>query len=92
MPPPLEQAGRGGPKRNPKVLIPQPRDNASSRRALQEPDLQEVGLVDIFNRVDFFAEDGRNRVHTDRPTVKALDDRAKQLPVDVIEALLIEIQ
>src|SRR6476660_376677 len=51
--------------------------DAASGGALQKPGLQEVGLVQIFERALVLAERGRDRVDPDRSPVALLDDRGE---------------
>src|SRR2546428_13117220 len=51
---------------NAEMFIGQPGSQAAAGRALEKADLKEVGFVDIFDGVDFFAQDRSNCVHADR--------------------------
>src|SRR5262245_13417662 len=66
--------------------------DATAGSSLQKPTLQEVRLVDIFDRIDFFVEHRRNRVHADGSAVETFNDSAQQLSIHVIEALLVYIK
>ena len=50
-------------------------DDTAAIRALDEAELQQVGLVDVLDRVGLFAERDRECRETNRPAVEALDDR-----------------
>src|SRR5262249_44315990 len=58
-------AGRG----HAKMLVSQSGGSAASGGAVQEADLYKVGLVDLFNRVFFFAYRSRQGAETHRPEV-----------------------
>ena len=73
------------------MLPAQGRDDATSRRALDEPELQEVRLVDVLDRVRLLAERDRERRQADRPAAEALRDRAQQLPVDALQPALVHL-
>ena len=49
------------------------RGDAAARRAGNEPLLQEVGLVDIANRVGFLADRGNQRIDSDRTAVELVE-------------------
>ena len=88
----LEQSGCSRPERNAEMLVGQTRHDAPAGRALQEADLQQIRFVHVLDRVDLFAEHGGDCVYPDRAAIKSLDDRAQQLSIDVIKALLVDIQ
>ena len=67
-------------------------DDAAARRALQEPELEEVRLVDVLDRVGLLAERDRERREADRAAPELGGDRVEQLPVDALEALLVDLQ
>ena len=68
------------------------RSNASAGRALEEPDLHQVRLVDIHNGVRLFRNRRCDRLDTNRPAVVLLDDRAEHFVVDIIEAEVVDVQ
>src|SRR5579883_1924535 len=65
---------------------------AAAWSALQKPDLKEIWFVDVFNRIDFLAKDGCYGADADRPSVKALDNGAQELAIDVVETVFVNIQ
>src|SRR4030095_8952900 len=87
-----EQSRRGVLEGNAEMFVGETRHDSAAGRRWKEADLQQIRLVHVFDRIDFFAKDGRNRAHSDRSAIESLDDRAKQLAVDIVEALLIDIQ
>src|SRR5262245_22119812 len=65
----------GLPEVKPKVLMGETRGHPSARRAVQKTNLQEIGLVHLFNCVFLFADRRRKRAQSHRPTVELLYDR-----------------
>ena len=65
---------------------------AAARRAVEEADLQQVGLVDVLDRVGLLADRGRQRVHAHRAAAELLDDREQQLAVDLVEAVGVDLE
>ena len=65
-----EQSGLGWFVRDAQMIVGKFRGDASAGRALKETDLKQIRLVDIFDRVDFFAEHRGNRIDADGPAVE----------------------
>src|SRR5262245_7179667 len=86
-----KQAGGRRSEGNAKVLVGESGDDASSGCALKKADLEKIGLVHVLNGIDFFAQNGSDRVYANRTAIESLDDRAKQLAIDFVEALGIDI-
>src|SRR5690242_18005751 len=74
------------------VLVGEMRYGPSPRSAIQEADLHEERLVDLFDRVGFFGEGRRQRVHADGTTLVLVDDGQQQLAVDLVEAVLVHFE
>src|SRR6266566_9657234 len=78
-----EQAGLGRTVRNSEVLVGELGCHAAAGRALQKADLEQVGFVDILDRIDFFAQDCSDRVQTNGAPAEAFDHGAKQFSIHV---------
>ena len=61
-------------------------------RALEEAELQEVGLVDVFDGVGFFRNRGGDGADADGAAAELLDDGVEDLDVDLVEALVIDVE
>ena len=53
-------------------------DDAAARRALDEAELEQIGLVHVLDRLLLFAERDRQRGETDRAAAELLDDAAQE--------------
>src|SRR6266511_831137 len=73
------------------MRAPELGDNTSARRALDEPELQQVRLVDVLDRVRLLAESDGERRQSDRTAAEAFDNRTQQLAVDAFEAELVHL-
>src|SRR6188508_27320 len=60
-------------------------DHTTSRRALQKTKLQQIGLVDVLDRVRLLAERDRERREAHRPTTKLVRDRGQQVTIDLLQ-------
>src|SRR6185312_16591371 len=58
--------------------------------ALDQPLLEQVGLIDVLDRVLLLPHRDRERRETDRPAVELRADRAEDLAVEAIEAELVD--
>ncbi len=58
--------------------------HAAPRRPVDHADLKEIGLVDILEVHNLFADGRGHRFQADRPAVKALDDGAQIANIDII--------
>src|SRR6185436_570823 len=56
------------------VLVGAPGDRAAARRAVEEADLQQVGLVHVLEGVRLLADRGGQRVHPHRTAAELVDD------------------
>ena len=74
------------------MLAPEVGDHPPARGPLEEPELQEVRLVDILDRVGLLAERDRERREPDGTAAELRRDRVEQLPVDPLEALLVDLE
>jgi len=68
------------------MLVRPPRCDSSARRAVDEAQLKQVGLIDVRDGIRVFTYRRGNRIESDWPSVELLYDGAKQLPVDLLEA------
>ena len=59
---------------------------------MQESQLQQVGLVHVHHGVRLLRHRRRQRLQTHRPAAEALDQRAQQRPVAVVEAQAVDAQ
>src|ERR1700704_137141 len=84
----LEQRTLPSARLDAKVVIRQLRSHASAWSAVQESNLHQEGLVDLFNRIWLFRQCRRQRIHAHRATLVFFDDRQQQSPVDFVEAVL----
>ena len=63
-----------------------------ARRALEQALLQEVGLVDVLDRVGLLADRVGERRQPDRAAVEAHADRVEQLAVQAVEAEPVDLE
>src|SRR5258705_10100935 len=66
---------------NAKVIVGQTRGDAAARSAVQESDLYQEGLINLFQGVLFFCQRGSQRAEAHRSAVIFLDDRQQQAPI-----------
>ena len=76
----------------PKILRGPAGSHAAPGGALQEAGLDQVGLVDVFQGVFFFAKGRGQGAQTHRPAVILLQDGEQDLPVDAVQAQLVDVQ
>src|SRR3989441_2098810 len=74
------------------VRAAEPRHHAPPRGALDEPELEQVGLVDVLDRVRLLTERDGERREPDRPSLELVHDRGEQLAVDPLEALRVDLE
>jgi len=67
-------------------------DHAAARRAHEKAAHDEVGLVDVLQRVGLLAERHGKRLETDGPAVELLDDRLQDVSVELVEPLAVHLQ
>ena len=65
---------------------------APARRALDQSALEQVGLVDVLDRVLLLPDRDRERRQADRAAAEALADRAQDLAVEAVEALVVDLE
>src|ERR687896_1357946 len=68
------------------------RHNPPPRRPLDEAELEEVGLVDVLDRVGLLAEGDRQRGEADGTAVELVEDGPEKLAVDPLEALAVHLE
>src|SRR5687768_10833954 len=79
-----------GPRHLPlEVVVGELRRDSAPRRAVEEPDLQQEGLVDVLDGVGLLADRRRQRAHPHRPAAELVDDGEEQLAVDLVEPVLV---
>ncbi len=89
----LEQTGlAGGFEGESEVFVGEFRSDATTGSALEKADLKEKRFVDVLNRVNFFAEDGSDRVDSDRTTVELFDDRAQETAIGLVKAVFVHVE
>src|SRR3954469_6587451 len=76
----------------PQVVVCAPGGGAPARCPLQEPTLQEVGLVDVLDRVRLLAHRDRERRQPDRPAGEADAHRVEDLAVGAVEAEAVDLE
>ncbi len=76
----------------PQVLVGVARGDAAPRRALQEPQLQQVRLVHVHDGVRLLADGGGDGVQTHRPAAELLDDGAQHLVVQLVQPQMIDFE
>ena len=68
------------------------RGRAAARRALDQAALEQVRLVDVLDRVLLLADRDRERREPDRAAAELLADRAQDLAVEAVEALVVDLE
>jgi hypothetical protein len=74
------------------VLVGARGGDAAARRAVDEPDLQEVGFVDVLERAGILADRRGERGDADRAAAELVDDGEEELAVDLVEAVVVDLQ
>ena len=74
------------------VLAAELRHDPAARRALDEPELEEVRLVDVLDRVRLLAEGHGQRGQADRAAVEAVDDRVQERAVGALEPVAVDLE
>src|SRR3712207_2423305 len=88
MPPRLEERGR----REPEVGEGRGGGHAPARRALEEAALEQVGLVDVLDRVRLLAHRDREGRQPDRAAAEARAHRGEDLAVEAVEAEGVDLE
>ena len=65
--------------------------NATSRRALEEPELEQVRLDDVLDRVALLPHGRRQRREPDGTTAELDDQRGQDREVELVQALLVNL-
>ena len=65
---------------------------APARGAQEEAALEQVGLVDVLDRVRLLVDGHRERREPDRAAAELAADRAEDLAVQAVQALLVDLQ
>src|SRR5262245_26115778 len=73
------------------IVGPAGRD-APTWRSLQESFLDQIRLVDLFDRTRLFADRRRERVEPDWAAFEAIDDREQEPAIHFVEAALVDLQ
>ena len=68
------------------------RRDASLRRPLDEARLEEKRLVEVLERPFVLAEGVREGREADRPAAEPLDHRRQDLPVDLVEPVVVHLE
>src|ERR1700680_2565150 len=88
-----EEAARGAvARRQAEVLVGAPGGHAAARRALQEALLDEVGLVKVLERAGILPHPRGQALQPGRAAVVVGDQRAEELAVHVLEAVLVHLE
>ena len=66
--------------------------DAAARGAVEEADLDEEGLVDLFEGILLFGEGGGEGVEADGATVVLFDDGAEEAAVELVEAVGVDFK
>ena len=78
--------------RDSKIIVGELRGRASPRGSIQEADLDQERLINLFNCVCLFGQCRSQSVHPDRATLILLDDGEQQFAIDFVEAMTIDFQ
>ena len=67
-------------------------DDTAPRRALEEAELQEIGLVDVLDGVLLLAEGDRECREADRPAAELVGDGEEQLSICPLEPHFVDLE
>src|SRR5262245_62167337 len=73
------------------VLISRRSHDASARRAVQKADLNQVRLVNFFDRLFLLADRRRDCADADRAAIELFNDRRQQFAVDFVQAVAVDL-
>ena len=76
----------------PEIFIGARRGDTAARRAIEKAGLDQERLVDVFDRVLFFADGGRDAVDAHRAAAELVDDGSQQLAIDLVEAVIVDLE
>src|SRR3954468_23074551 len=88
----LEQRRRVGRRLEAEMSERVRRRDAAARSPLEEPPLEQVGLVDVLDRVLLPPHGHGQRRQADRTAAELLADRAEDLAVEAIETEMVDLQ
>ena len=74
------------------MLVGQFGDHTTTRRALDEAFHNEEGLVDLFNGACILADGSGDSGDTHRTALELVDDGEQNLVVNLVEAILVDVQ
>src|SRR5258706_4767620 len=72
---PLEQRLLAAARLTAQVFVSQGRGHATTRSPVQEAGLDQEGLIDLLDGIDFLAQRGGDGVHAHRPASVLVNDR-----------------
>src|SRR5687767_13672417 len=72
------------------MLVRERRCHAAAWRAIQKPDLNQIRLDDLLDRIFLFMNGSRQRADADWSTAEFLDDRQQQSPIHFVETISID--
>src|SRR5436853_1175648 len=87
-----QRPGGAGGRRIPHVLVGAAGGDPAAGRALEEALLDEVGLVEVFERPPVLTHGDGQRLDAGRAAVVVLDEGAQDLAIQVVEAELVHLQ
>src|SRR3982751_3273925 len=87
-----EAVGTRGRRHEPEVLVGPARGRPPARRALEQPALEQIGLVDVLDRVLLLPHARGERRQADRAALELAADAAQELAVEAIEAELVDLE
>src|SRR5436853_361984 len=66
--------------------------SSTARRALDQPALEQIGLVHVFDRVLLLPHGHGQRREPHRPPAELLADRAQDLSIEPVQALVVDLE
>src|SRR5215213_10148694 len=89
----LAEQLRGGRRRLETEMGPRPRGGAASPRgALEQSPLQEIGLVDVLDRVRLLPHRDGQRGEADGPAAEVPAQAAEDVAVEAVEPLVVDLE
>src|SRR5581483_6936145 len=83
---------RPGARPGSEVRLSELGDDAAAGRPLQEAELQQVGLVDVLDRLGLLPERDRKRREPNRAAAEPLHDAAEELAVEPLESCAVHLE
>ena len=80
------------PKRSNKVFPGPAGYHPAPRSPGQEAGLEEKGFADILEGIGLLVENRGQRIDPDRTTVEFIDNRAHEKPVEIVEAVAVDLE